>query len=255
MSGGLKGKVALITGGGRGIGRAICERLARDGAHVVVIDLTAECDEVRDAIASAGGSAEAVVADCTNSEAIKKLVADVDRKHGRLDILVNNAGISPKNNGRKFFLEETTEAMMDEILHVNLTGPFVFAKEVLPVMRKSGEGGRIVNIISQAARTRPDKTSGHYTASKAGLLGLTRALAGEVAKDQITVNCVAPGFIDTVKLAGFTPEMREEVNKKVPLGRFGQPDDIAGAVAYFVSPDASYVTGATIDVNGGAFMG
>lgn len=250
----LQGQVAIITGGGRGIGRAICQRLARDGALVVVVDLSGECAAVADAVIAAGGRAEAAQMDATDPALMQSLVAGVMARYGRIDILVNNAAISPKNNGRKFFLEETSGAMMDEILHVNITAPFLFARAVLPAMRQGGRGGRIVNIISQAARTRPDKTSGHYTASKAGLLGLGRALAGEVAGDGITVNNVAPGFIDTVKLAGFSAETRAEVERKVPLGRFGRPEDIAGAVAYFASPEASYVTGATLDVNGGAFM-
>jgi 3-oxoacyl-[acyl-carrier protein] reductase len=254
MSEHLRGQVALVTGGGRGIGRAICERLAAGGAHVAVIDITAECEETSRAIVEAGGSAHACLADATDQAAVTGLIDGISRTKGRIDILVNNAAISPKNNGRKFYLEETTAEMMDEILRVNLTAPFAFAREVLPAMRRSGQGGRIVNIISQAARTRPDKTSGHYAASKSGLLGLSRALANEVAADGITVNCVAPGFIDTVKLAGFSAETRAEVTRKVPLGRLGTPQDIAGAVAYLVSADAAYVTGAIIDVNGGAFM-
>lgn len=253
MPGNLQGKVAIVTGGARGIGFGICERLAADGAHVVMADVLDDVEDSAARIRSTGAKAQGVRLDVSDEAAVVEFVGSIAAEHGRIDILVNNAGISPKNKGARFLIEETSLDNWRNVMEINLTGPFLLCRECIPAMRR-GKGGRMVNIISQSARTRPEQTSGHYAASKAGLLGLSRALAGELGKDGITVNCVAPGAIETPMMATFTPERRAGLLARVPLNAMGAPADIAGAVSFLVSDDARYITGTTIDVNGGMFM-
>ncbi|MBK0392568.1 SDR family NAD(P)-dependent oxidoreductase [Ramlibacter algicola] len=249
----LQGRVAIVTGGARGIGFGIAERLARDGAHVVIADVIDDTAQAAQRLAEQGRSAQAWRLDVSQEREIGEFVRGVERQHGRIDILVNNAGISPKNNGTKFLVEETSTENWSRVIAVNLTGPFLLCRECIPVMRRQGHG-RIVNITSQSARTRPEATSGHYAASKTGLMGLSRALAGEVGNGGITVNCVAPGVIETPMLSTFSDERRAHLASRIPMGAMGAPADIAAAVAFLASDDARYITGTTIDVNGGMFM-
>jgi 3-oxoacyl-[acyl-carrier protein] reductase len=253
MQGNLDTKVAIVTGGARGIGYGICERLAADGALVVMADRLPETRESAARIAESGGRIQAVQIDLSDDSAIAGFIRDISEAYGRIDILVNNAGISPKNKGSKFLIEETSLENWNTVMAVNLTAPFLLCRECIPVMR-AGKSGRIVNIVSQAARTRPEATSGHYAASKAGLLGFSRALASELGPEGITVNCVAPGVIETPLMATFSEERRAGLVSRIPMRKMGQPVDIAAAVSFLASDDAHYITGTTIDVNGGMFM-
>ena len=253
MNRNLAGKVAIVTGAARGIGLGICQRLLDDGAFVVMADLLPDVRECAATLVASGGKAQGVLLDVSSEAAIVAFVQGVVQQHGRLDILVNNAGISPKNKGSRFLVEETSLDNWSQVLAVNLTGPFLLCRESVPEMRKRGQG-RIVNITSQSARTRPEATSSHYAASKSGLMGFSRALAGELGNHGITVNCVAPGAIDTPMLSAFTPERHAGLLARIPLHTLGTPTDVAGAVSFLVSDDARYITGTTIDVNGGMFM-
>ncbi len=249
----FSGRIAIVTGAARGIGEGIAARLAEEGARVVLVDIIDALDETLERLAKAGHDVAGIRADATDPQAIADLVAKVAGADGRIDILVNNAGISPKKDGRKFFVEETGLADWEKVLRVNLTGPFLLTQACIPALRRS-EQGRIINIISQSARARPTVTSGHYAASKSGLMGFTRALANELGPDRITVNSIAPGLIETPMFSAYTQQQRADAVRNVPIQRFGTPKDVAGAVAFLASPDADYITGTVIDVNGGLFM-
>lgn len=246
----LAGKIALVTGGSRGIGRAICLRLGRMGALVVVnfVSRPEAAQETADAIIAAGGKAEISgfnVADTTATEAAIKKIID---EHGRLDILVNNAGIT-----RDGLLVKMKEEQWDEVLDTNLKGAFTCIKAAGRAMMKQ-RWGRIVNISSVVGFS-GNAGQVNYAAAKAGMVGLTRSVARELAPRQITVNGVAPGYIVTDMTSGLSPELTERIKAEIPLGTLGEADDIAAAVAWLVSEEARYVTGQFIHVNGGMFMG
>jgi 3-oxoacyl-[acyl-carrier protein] reductase len=250
---GLAGRLALVTGAARGIGLGITRRLAEEGVEVILVDLLDEVQAVAAAIVERGGKAEAIRVDIADEVAVAGLLAEVDGRHRRLDILVNNAGISIKRNGAKVPLEETSAGDWARTMAVNLTAPFLLCRAALPIMRRGG-WGRIVNIASQSGRTRPESTNGPYAASKAGLIGFSRVLAGEVADGGITVNCVAPGIIETPLQAMYGAEVQQAMLRRIPLGRKGTSEEVASAVAYLASEEAAYITGTVIDVNGGMFM-
>jgi 3-oxoacyl-[acyl-carrier protein] reductase len=244
----LEGRVALVTGASRGIGRAIAEALAEAGATVVLgardADRLAEC--VR-GIEERGGRAEAVALDVADKPSVEAALSGLLSRHGRLDVLVNNAGITRDNLLLRMKVEE-----WDAVLATNLTGAFLCTQLALRPMLKQ-KGGRIVNVTSVVGLT-GNAGQANYAASKAGLVGFTKAVAREVASRGITVNAVAPGFIETDMTAAMTDKAREAVVSAIPLGRVGQARDVAAAVAFLASDDAAYVTGQVLAVDGGFHM-
>ena len=243
-------RVALVTGGGRGIGRAIALRLARDGVAVAVNYRGSEAAaaEVVRQIEAGGGQAVALAADVAVAAEATRLVNDAVARLGRLDILVNNAGITRDNLAMRLNEED-----WDAVLDTNLKGAFFCAKAALRPLLRAREAGRIVNISSVAGLV-GNAGQANYAAAKAGLLGLTKSLAREVASRGITVNAVAPGFVTTEMTDALPEELREAAVKAIPLGRFGAPEDIAEAVAFLASPAARYITGQVLSVDGGMAM-
>lgn len=245
----LQGQVAIVTGGAQGIGLAIAARLAADGSALVIADLNAEgAERAASSLSEAGPTALAIGADITSDEGRARIVSAALERHGRIDVLVNNAGILPRVP-----LMEVTPEVWHRTMQVNLDAAFFCSQAVLPAMRAQGRG-RIINISSMSARTGGQASPPHYATSKTGLVGMTRALARVVGAWGVTVNAVAPGMIDTEMLAALTSEQRQWWLEQIPLARLGTPEDVAGAVAFLASDDASYITGATLDVNGGYFM-
>jgi 2-hydroxycyclohexanecarboxyl-CoA dehydrogenase len=244
----LKGKTAVVTGGASGIGRAVAKRLAADHAAIAVWDLNgAAGSETAKMIVDAGGRAMALQVDAADAQAIKAAADKTRAEFGPITIIVNNAGIT----GFVPFMELSVEAW-DRMIAVNLKGPFLCTREVLPDMLKAS-WGRIINITSSSTQTGATSMA-HYVSSKGGLLGLTKALAMEFAAKGITANMVPPGFIDTPMLRA-SPVNVDAYAETVPVRRPGKPEDIAGACAYLASDEAGYVTGQTISVNGGRYLG
>lgn len=242
-------RVAIVTGAGRGIGKAIARRLADGGCIVILADL--DVDSARRAaaeIGSGGAAAAPAPLDVSSYVDVERFVGDVHRQYGRIDILVNNAGII-----RRGTLQSVTEQEWDDVIAVNLKGTFNCCKHAAPFMIEQ-RWGRIVNVASIAAKTGDITSAPGYGPSKAGVVNLTKTLARELAPYGITVNAVAPHAIETEMSAQWTNEMRQRVIQGIPLGRLGRPEEVAAAVAFFVSEEAGFITGATLDVNGGALM-
>ncbi|HEX2344410.1 MAG TPA: 3-oxoacyl-ACP reductase FabG [Vicinamibacterales bacterium] len=243
----LAGRVAIVTGASRGIGQAIASRLAARGAHVVAAARGEATAAVVDAIAAAGGKAEAARVDVTDRASIDALVGGALERHGRIDILVNNAGIA-----RDQLLVRMKQEDWDAVLATNLTAAFACAQAVLRPMMKQ-RAGRIITISSVVGQS-GNPGQANYAASKAGLIGFSKALAQEVASRGITVNVVAPGLIDTDMTRALTENARDTWADRIPLGRLGTPDDVAAAVCFLASDEAAYITGQVIAVNGGMYM-
>jgi 3-oxoacyl-[acyl-carrier protein] reductase len=241
----LSGHVALVTGAARGIGRAIAETLSAAGAKIACVDVNAQtlADTVA-AINAAGGEAAAFACDVTDSKRVGEVIDEVVAKWGGLTILVNNAGITRDN----MFLRMKDE-QWDQVLGINLRGTFLFARAAAKVMLKARKG-RIVNIASVSGLM-GNPGQANYSASKAGVIGLTRTIAREIASRDITVNAVAPGFIQTDMTAALGTDIIEQVKKEIPLGRMGCPQDVADAVLYLASDAASFITGQVLTVDGG----
>ncbi len=243
----FEGKVAIVTGASRGIGRAIATELGRRGATVIAVARQTNAEPVAAAIVADGGSAEAVSADVTDKAAVDQLIASTVAKHGRVDVLISNAGIT-----RDQLMLRMKRSDWDEVLATNLTAAFTVCQAVLkPMIRQ--RRGRIVAISSVVGQM-GNAGQANYAASKAGLIGLCKAMAREVASRDVTVNVVAPGLIDTDMTRAIAEEARESWTSSIPLGRLGTPEDVARAVCFLASDEASYITGQILAVNGGMYM-
>jgi 3-oxoacyl-[acyl-carrier protein] reductase len=242
----LNEEVALVTGASRGIGAAIADRLARDGARVIGTATTAEgAERISANLAAHGG--RGVVLDVVKPESIAAVLQDIEAKEGAVGILCNNAGIT-----RDTLLLRMKQEDWDAVLDTNLASVFRLSKAVLRGMMKARKG-RIISITSVVGLT-GNPGQANYAAAKAGIIGFTKSLAREVGSRGITANAVAPGFIDTDMTRALAEEQRTALNAQIPLGRLGQPADIAAAVAFLCSADAAYITGETLNVNGGMHM-
>ncbi len=245
----LSGRVALVTGASQGIGRTCALRLAKDGATVAVAARTQEkLNELVTEITAAGGTAAAFALDVCDEEQVKSTVKAILTQFGKIDILVNNAGIT-----RDQLVMRMKRADWDAVLQTNLTSAYLCIQAAIPSMLKQ-RWGRIVNITSVFGQM-GQAGQANYSASKAGLIGLTMAIAREVGSRNITCNAVAPGFIETAMTAVLSEEFKQIAVKQIPLGRVGSPDDVASAVAFLASDEASYITGHVMNVNGGMLMG
>ena len=243
----LRDRVAFVTGASRGIGRAVAVRLAAAGVAVAACAREDHVRGVVDEIVAAGGRAEALSADVTSADSLKAAVRATLDRFGRIDILVNNAGIARDQLLMRMKAEE-----WDAVIATNLTAVFTCTQAVLrPMLRQ--RWGRVINVGSVVGQTgNPGQTN--YAASKAGLIGFSKALAHEVAARGITVNVVAPGFIETDMTAALGEGAREALAARIPAGRLGRPEDVAAAVCYLAADEASYITGQVIGVNGGMYM-
>jgi len=245
----LKEKVALVTGASQGIGRATALALAENGAKVAIAARNAEkLASLAAEIVQAGGDALAVTMDVADPAQVRAGFQQVLGKFGRLDILVNNAAITRDTLALRMKLED-----WDAVLRTNLTGAHLCIQQALGAMLKQ-RSGRIINITSVVAET-GNAGQANYVASKAGLIGLTRAIAIEVASRSITVNAIAPGFIETPMTDPLSPELKEKMKAMIPLGRFGADKEIAAAIVFLASDEAAYITGQVLDVNGGMHLG
>jgi 3-oxoacyl-[acyl-carrier protein] reductase len=241
-------RTALVTGASRGIGRAIALDLAKTGLKIVVASNEPENnDKVVAEIREAGGEAVPLFVNMLSQESIKDAFKQAAEQCGRIDILINNAGVTKDGLAVRMKKED-----WDFVLSINLTGAFLAVQQVLPGMMKE-RWGRIVNVASVVGLS-GNPGQANYVSSKAGVIGLTKALAQEVGSRNITVNAVAPGFIETDMTAKLTEEQRNGMMAKIPLKRGGQPSDIAAAVRFLVSDDAAYITGHVLSVNGGMYM-
>lgn len=245
----LEGRVALITGASQGIGQAIAVRLAAAGASVALAARNQDkLNEVVQQIRSAGGKASAFQLDVADEEQIKSVFKAVIAQLGKIDILVNNAGIT-----RDQLVMRMKRADWDAVLGTNLTSAYLCTQQVISPMLKQ-RWGRIINVTSIFGQI-GQAGQANYASSKAGLIGLTKAIARELGSRNITCNAVAPGFIETNMTAVLGDDFKQNALKNIPLGRIGTPDDVAGAVAFLASDEASYITGHVLDVNGGLHMG
>jgi 3-oxoacyl-[acyl-carrier protein] reductase len=244
----LQNQIALITGTSRGIGKAIALKLGKDGATVVGTATTDEgAESISNYLNEAGIKGKGIVLNVNDTDQIKNLFTEIRKEFGEVTILVNNAGIT-----RDDLLVRMKDEKWDEVIGTNLKAIFRLSREVLRAMMMA-RSGRIINISSIVGST-GNVGQSNYAAAKAGILGLSKSLAREVGSRNITVNCVAPGFVDTDMTRALSEKQQQDLLQYVPLKRLGKPEDIASAVAFLASPSAGYITGATLHVNGGMYM-
>jgi 3-oxoacyl-[acyl-carrier protein] reductase len=247
-------RVAVVTGAAGAMGYEISRRLHADGMTVVMLDKDPRVAQRASELGKTGPSTRAFQIDLAALEQVEDVVRDVLVEFGRCDALINNAGINLDHpDGSKFFTEDITNEGWDLMLNVNLRAPFVLCRGFIPGM-KERRWGRIVNIASRAGRTYSLASNSHYSASKAGLIGMTRMIAGECGSFSITANCVAPGRVASPLADRQSEALVSEAMKAIPLARVGTPLEIAETVGFLCSPGAAYITGATVDMNGGAYM-
>ena len=246
----LNGKTALVTGGSRGIGQEVCHRLARMGA-VVGINYVSNASAAKETLAlveKEGGKGFLAPFDVSDSASVQTSIKDIVSKHDGIDILVNNAGIT-----RDGLMARMKDDDWDQVLDTNLKGAFTCSKAVMRAMMKK-RWGRIIN-MSSVIGFLGNGGQVNYASAKAGLVGLTKSMARELAGRSITVNCVAPGYIITDMTSDLPEDIQETIKKQIPLGTLGQPEDVAAAVTFLASPETGYMTGQTLHVNGGMYMG
>jgi 3-oxoacyl-[acyl-carrier protein] reductase len=244
----LKDQVVLVTGGARGIGKAIAENFAREKAHLIIADISLEsAEETARELATGGIRTLALRLDVSKSEDVSAAFEKIISEFGRIDIVINNAGITKDG-----LILRMKEEDWDAVININLKGVFLCSKEAVKFMVKQ-RYGRIVNIASVVAFM-GNPGQANYSASKAGIIGLTKTIAKEYASRGITVNAVAPGFISTAMTDALPDNVRQEMLKSIPVGSFGSVDDVSNAVAFLASPETGYITGHVIHVNGGMYM-
>lgn len=243
------GRVAVVTGGGRGIGRAIAVRLAQEGANVAVV-YRANDDAAQETVAlvrKAGVECAAFKGDVAESDDVQRVFGEINAEFGRLDILVNNAGVTRDN-----LMMRMKEEEFDEVLRINLKGTYLCTRAALRGMVRA-RWGRIVNVTSVVGLI-GNAGQANYAASKAGIIGFTKSVAREVAQRGITANAIAPGYVETELTGGLSEEIKDQIRAQIPAGRIGEPEEIADAVAFLAGEGASYVTGQTLAVDGGMVM-
>jgi 3-oxoacyl-[acyl-carrier protein] reductase len=244
----LENQIALVTGASRGIGKSISLAFAAERATVIGTATTQEgANSISDYLAAAAARGRGMTLDVKDSTQVEALVAEIEKSYGSISILVNNAGVTQDNLAMRM-----KESEWDAVIDTNLKSVFRLSKAVLRGMMKA-RAGRIINITSVVGAS-GNAGQINYAAAKAGIAGLTRSLAREIGSRNITVNCVAPGFIDTDMTRALPEAQRDSLLAQIPLGRLGRPEDVAAAVAFLASPNAAYITGATLHVNGGMYM-
>lgn len=244
----LAGKVALVTGGAQGIGKAVALLLGRNGSDIVISDINLEkAEETANEVQAIGRKAMAMKVNVADLREVERMVEAIIEKFGKIDILVNNAGIA-----RDKLILRMTEEDWDAVLNVNLKGTFNCTKAVVRYMSKQ-KSGKIVNIASVSGEM-GNVGQANYSASKAGVIGLTKTIAREFAQRGINVNAIAPGYIQTPMTDGLPEKVKEELKRLIPMERLGQPEDVAQAVLFLVSEASSYITGQVLNVNGGIYM-